>query len=221
MSYHSVYALQVKYTGFCPMIFAALAHVDGNVHALRAALSAIDDHGIHEIVAAGNFVCDGDAPGEVIDLLRERGVHCTMGLSDRRVVRAVRKKQNLSTDDAARATYDALTTAQLEWLGDLPLKRELAFDGTTVTVYFGSPSNIARVLASDDKDMVFQRLAEDTRTQVNVLAGTGTPFNKHIGNTLFVASGRVSHPDHAQYAIIDTDTSPITVEHRAAEIASA
>ncbi len=194
------------------MIIAAIAHVDGNIHALRAVFDTLDEQGIHEVIGTGNFVVGHSTPGEVIDLLQEKGTRCVMGSDDRKVVRAVRAKRHDKVDKTARDTYELLSTAHLEWLTDLRVRKDFSLEGVEISAYFGSPNNLSRQVSPDDNEMIFQRMAEETRRPINIIGGDGQPFTRIVGGTTFIAPGRVSNTSHAQYALIDTDATPYRIE---------
>ncbi len=62
---------------------AVLFDVHGNLAALDAVLAAIDAEGLDGVVCGGDLALYGPHPAGAVDRLRERGIPCVQGNTDR------------------------------------------------------------------------------------------------------------------------------------------
>ena len=206
------------------MILAAVGDIHGNLPDLEAVLEAIDEAGIHTIVNTGDCVVGFPWPNEAVDLLRRREILTVQGDRDRFAVRFLRKQQTLRKkwgDAEFRAvqwTHETARTDTLEYLRSLPRRGYLHLEGLGITVCHGTLTSQSEGLHPDDPESRFQRQWEEARSHVVILGRTHTPFQRWVGDTLFVNPGSVGINENgvARYALINTETNPWSVEFREA-----
>lgn len=100
---------------------AVLSDIHGNADALRAVLADIAALGIAEIINLGDHFSGPLAAAETAQILREVPMQCLRGNHDRWMVEKPLKKMMLSD----RQAHGQLSTAELDWLRDLPASLRL------------------------------------------------------------------------------------------------
>jgi len=196
------------------MLFAAIGCINGNSAALKSALAAIAEEGIHTILHTGNAVAGGEGGAEVLALLSSASAICVQGNHDRLVVRYARKQQTLESkiDEsllaAVRTAHQSLTSEHLECLRDWRKSRIIPLELKTGFLCHGSPGNPREILDADTPVVKLQRQREIARTDV-IVCGGGDPFIRVVDGTLFVSPGPLAdNAGRAHYTVIDTDAEP-------------
>jgi putative phosphoesterase len=200
------------------MYMAAIGDIHGNLPALEAVLSAIDDEGIQTIVNTGDAVAGQPWPNQVIELLRARNIPSVQGELDRRVVHFLSKqdtlRQRLTGEefDLLEQTFAVIESQNLEFLRRLPRYRMLQVEGVDICVCHGTPTSQSDTLDEEDPAAKFQRVREFTNAQIVVSGSTHRAFSRTVDAALFVNPGAAGIPPPgartASYAIIDTETDP-------------
>lgn len=106
-----------------PKPVAIISDIHGNLPALTAVIDDIERQGIDERVCLGDVVGYGARPAECMELLQAKGFKVILrGNHDAYVASDVDPTDiSAETLAAIRWTRDALTPAQRQWLGALPL----------------------------------------------------------------------------------------------------
>ena len=105
------------------MLIAILGDIHANIDALTATLDVLDRMSVDQVYCTGDVVGYGAAPGECIDLLRNRGIQSVSGNHDLCSYNAALHDTGNVREEAATVfswTHDRLRPDQLEWLGGLP-----------------------------------------------------------------------------------------------------
>lgn len=193
------------------MLLGIVSDPHGNSYGLEAALSALDDEGVDQIVCAGDVIGYYPFVNETITRLRDRGVTCIAGNHD------LYLRGELTVSDERWHAYhldyvdQVITSANRTWLAELPLHLELEFDATSIRVCHGSPWSAEDYVYPDKVDGVrFQ----DVRADVLVMGHTHIPLVRKIsrprGELLLLNPGSCGQPrDYiplAAYAVLDTTT---------------
>lgn len=196
------------------MLLAAIGNIRGNVRALEAALDAIEAMGIQTVLNTGNCAVGGGTINEAIGLLRERHVFSVQGEEDRRLVNFLRKQETLrrkwdpATFELYRQASDVIHSANLEYLRDMPKRREMTLEGIPIVQFHGTPTSQADSLTDDEPDDWFRRARESVNAPMLVFNGGETGFVRAVDDALFVGTGAIAGPGTARYAIINTETTP-------------
>lgn len=162
------------------MRFAVISDVQGNLHALEAALEAIEGYPqrIERIVAAGDIVGRGPQPNEVINLLRERGIESVRGNYDD----AVAFDRIGSGSDFADAQEEEIDAQALEWTrgtltpANLTFLRDLPRD---LRLFRGSAGIRVKKGSGDERASEYRRTFI-LRALFGGLAREGKSYNKRI-----------------------------------------
>jgi len=202
------------------MIIAALGGVSGNLPALDAVLSHIDNAGIHIVVNTGDTLVGCPFPNECLEKLEKREVLSVQGELDRQVLRVVRKAETLPqrVDPALFAAmqfaHEKTFSKNLEKIAGYPRRRIFTVDGLSVCLCHGTPSSQSDGLEETDDLAKFRRQREFANVHVVIAGRTPHAFSKMVDDTLFVNPGRVGagKPGHASYTVIDTENHPWKVD---------
>lgn len=93
------------------MKLGLISDIHGNLQALKAVLEALEPHGVDLILCAGDLVCYGANPNEVVNLCKENNITCVVGNYDDAVAW---DKPSVSRKPSSPRN-EALKLAALEW----------------------------------------------------------------------------------------------------------
>ncbi len=209
------------------MIIAAFGNVYGNFPALSAVLSQVSEEGIQTMFNTGNSVVGYPWPNEVIGLLTKYYVVSVQGSLDKSAMRFLRKNNSLraksdpSTFEHLQFTFDALQSANIEFLSGLPKHRTDNIELIDIFLCHGAPSNHACALTKNTSKERFRREREFANCSLIIHGKTEEQFVERVHDAMFVSPGSVGAVHQkkgvAQYAIINTEEEPWSVEFREAD----
>lgn len=206
------------------MRYALLADVHGNLHALEAAVSALESERIDQFLFAGDLVGYNAFPNECIEILEGLGAACVAGnhdlialdrLSDERCIPLAR--QSLSW------TRDVLVEDSIRFLSALPLMKE-APGGVALAhgslsdpqEYTNRPEQAARQLdqiAIDAPGVKFLVLGHTHhpwcygRASGTMKPARDAPMTLPLGQRYLINPGSVGQSrefkNHARFAVLD------------------
>jgi putative phosphoesterase len=216
------------------MRLAVISDIHANWHALQAVWADVLDQSPDAVIGLGDLVCYGAYPNEVIDFVREHNIPVLMGNYDDGVgfdrddCGCVYKDP---TDDARGHqsllwTRAHVTPDRKAYLRSLPFDRREVYSGQRVRLVHGSPRKINEYLYEDRPVSVFQNVARVADCDVLFFGHTHLPYQKQVGQTLFVNSGSVGKPKdgdpRAGYLVADFRTKlEITVRRVAYDVTAA
>lgn len=106
------------------MLTGIIGDIHGNIDALSATLDVFDRLAVKNVFCAGDVVGYGGAPGECIDMLRERNIPCACGNHDAYTTHPDRyNSKNVRTEANKVIEWNrkVLRPDHLDWLSKLPL----------------------------------------------------------------------------------------------------
>jgi len=197
-----------------------ISDVHANVIALEAALEALEERGAEVVVCLGDLVGYGPSPNETIELLRDKGVHCTLGAADERVAysfagpAAPRKGV---ADDILEWTKSVLEPENLRFLQSLAVQQRLQTPLGWLRYFHGSHDNPSERLNLNRDPISLGRMLERHRCNILVAGSTHVPFYRHIGdNGLVLNPGSVglslNGEPGADYALLTITDSGLELE---------
>lgn len=202
------------------MNIGLISDIHGNLHALQTVLEYLEAHDVEMILCAGDIVCYGAHPNEVIDILRERGIPCVTGNYDDAVgwdrPRAARQLSTPRNEPLKQAALDwtktRTTPKNRRYLKSLPWTLEFCLDGLRIRVIHAGPEHLDEWHTPDQPEG-FPALADRLKADVIVLGHSHRSFTYHDKHVLFInpgAVGRALDGDlRAAYAIFDTQTRQV------------
>ncbi len=177
------------------MRVAAIYDVHGNLPALEAALSAIDNSGV-ELIVVGGDIAWGPLPRETMERLLTLGERALFirGDADRDVVRSLAAEPDPDDEVAVESRWCAeeLSEEQLAFLTGQPETLAVDVDGLGPTLFcHGSPrSDRDRITVATPAERVLPMLA-GVGERVIVCGHTHAQFDRRFGDYRIVNAGSV------------------------------
>lgn len=176
---------------------ALISDIHGNLPALDAVLSDIEETGLAEIYCLGDLVGYGSDPAGVIDRVRFLNVPTIPGNYDEGIAQRRGEcgchyaTEQARADGAAsyRFTEPLVDDERAGWLAALPREIRLEVAGVRVLLAHGSPRKINEYLLPDRTDEQLTRLAEAAGADVVCVGHVHIPYHR----LLLAASGSPVH----------------------------
>lgn len=195
---------------------AFISDIHSNLEALEAVAGEIE--GL-EVYCLGDLVGYGANPNEVVEWVRDRGVHCIMGNHDYAVITGDTAFFNYNAARAIVWTRAHLKPTNLEFLMGLPRSRRLELGGLSLLMVHGSPEDpLEEYVYLESHSHLFSRYLKTARADIIALGHTHVPFvwEEDLGvvfNPGSVGQPRNGIPD-ACFAIVEVEGRKVTVTHR-------
>jgi putative phosphoesterase len=212
---------------------AVITDVHGNVPALEAALSRIEQLEIDEIYCGGDLVGYGPRPNEVCRMLEERGIPTIYGNYDYAIARDLDDCGCIYPTPRARKIGQASVAWTLEhtderskrFMRDLPFDLRFELAGQRVRLVHGSPRKVNEYLLEDRPARSFERIAQLAECDVLLFGHTHKPWIATYGDVLFVNCGSVGKPKdgdpRASFAVLGEHEGGVSVSIERADYAAA
>lgn len=206
------------------MKLAVFSDIHGNIQGLEAVLKDIAARGADVVWCGGDLVGYGANPGEVVDLIRSRGIPTIMGNYDDGIgyfriacgCDYPNEEAMLRGQRSIAWTKAHTTEEQKGYLRSLPYRLQREFEGRQVVLVHGSPDLLNEYLFEDVADEIFARHLESTRADLLIFGHTHKPFHKVVGGKHLINAGSAGKPKHgnpnATYALIEITASSLQVE---------
>jgi putative phosphoesterase len=179
-----------------------ITDIHGNLPALEAALTRIDQIGVDATYCGGDLVGYGPWPNSVCRLIEERGIPTIYGNYDYAIAR------DLEDCGCAYVTpHDReLGQRSVEWtiahtddrskdfMRALPFDLRFELAGMRIRLVHGSPRKVNEYLFEDKPARTFERIASGSGCDVLVFGHTHKPWIATYGGVLFVNCGSVGKP---------------------------
>jgi diadenosine tetraphosphatase ApaH/serine/threonine PP2A family protein phosphatase len=177
------------------MRLAFLGEIQGCLPALEAALAEIERRRVDVVLHTGNVVGAWPWPGEVISLLRERGIKGVRGLLDDAVgsghMPAPAGPGHRGREALCRWNRARLSRRDRQWLAELPFQMRAGSGSMEAAVFHATPVDLQMPPHEHQGDDFFREIAGYTGARVNVFGATGRPFWRVVDGRWFVNTGGV------------------------------
>ena len=186
---------------------ALFSDIHGNLVALDAVLTDIEEAGVDERYCLGDLVGYGPDPAGVVGRVRSLGVGTVLGNYDdgigaRRGECGCYYATALARADGAASyafTERAIDDGRAAWLAALPRELRLTEDGVRILLTHGSPRRINEYLLPDRTDSQLARLADEAEADVVCVGHIHIPYHRALtaddGRRVhYVSSGSVGKP---------------------------
>ena len=190
------------------MKIAVISDIHGNLPALEAALSLINDHNVDMILGAGDWIGYGPFPTEVIDRLKTAGVKCIRGNYDVKAINAIKnpenyvKKLKMHKWSVLKWTVNQLKPAHVKWIRSLPDSRELEpIKNCTIRMFHGSPEGNEGRIYPSITGRAIASMSNEPLPDVLIAGHTHIPFVKEVDGCLIMNPGSAGQP-------VDGDSRP-------------
>lgn len=213
------------------MRIGLISDLHANLQATQAVLAALDRETVDLILCAGDLVCYGANPNEVLALLRRRGIACVLGNYDAAAgwgYPISRRPSNPRTEAvkqlAIEWTRAILQPGHRRYLRGLPWWHTGRYEALSLTMLHAGPEHLDEAILPDHEPRQRQ-VAQRTEAEVLVLGHTHLAFTVDYGDLLVVnpgAVGRALDGDvRAAYAILDTHTRVVDLRRIAYDVDAA
>lgn len=180
------------------MKLGLISDIHGNLQALQAVLKALEPHKVDLILCAGDLVCYGANPNEVVNLCKEKNIACVLGNYDD----AVAWDKSTVSRKPSSPRNEALKIAALEWtkenvnketkdyLKSLAWRLEYQFADKRLMMIHAGLDYLDEWVSPDlteSLDSLANRLAVD----VGILGHTHQTFAQEHRSRLFINPGTV------------------------------
>lgn len=199
------------------MNFGLISDIHANLPALESVLAELDACGVDRIFNAGDLVCYGPFPNEVIRLLRQRGVMSIYGNRDREVYEFPWKHEQYQTNlhplkfRAYEWTYNNLTAGNLDYLKSLPERSSIPVNSHRLLMVHDMPQ-----LRLSTPDSEFEEVATIVEEDIIIFGHTHIPFVREAAGKLFVNTGSVGRPGdgdtRAGYALLEVEPGRVVAQ---------
>jgi putative phosphoesterase len=180
------------------MKLGLISDIHGNLQALEAVLAALETHNVDLIVCAGDLVCYGANPNEVVQLCKEKNITCVTGNYDD----AVAWNKRSASRKPSSPRNETLKLAALEWtkqhvlretkdyLKSLPWRLEYQFTDKYITVLHAS-LNYLDEWVSPELPRSLEKLSKRVVADVIIVGHTHQAFTHEYHRRLVVNPGAV------------------------------
>lgn len=200
------------------MILGVISDVHANVLALEAAVAAMRQRGVDNIICLGDLVGYGPSPNETIDMIREEGIICTLGAADERIAfdfARARKPRAGVADQILEWTREVIEPRHVEYLRSLPVQRRLTTAAGRLRYFHGSPETPGERLNLNQDPVSLMNLLERNRCNIMIAGATHVPFYRQVGEGYVLNPGSVglalNGEPGADYAVLTIDDGMINV----------
>ncbi|MEZ7198384.1 metallophosphoesterase family protein [Pseudodesulfovibrio karagichevae] len=209
---------------------AIMSDVHGNFEALKEVLADLDGRPVDAVYCLGDMIGYGPQPQECVDLLRGRGVECTMGNHEQGLINIhYLRGFNQPAADMLRRTREMISEETYRWL---TTRHKAIVEHGCRFVHGLPPDSVTEYLWKYEDEMagVFARYAEDvcfvghTHDLMRYTCLRGEPVRHPLpeGETVLeqgvrhlVNIGSVGQPrdgdNRAKYGILDLDSRVLTM----------
>ncbi|MDR1168800.1 MAG: metallophosphatase family protein [Heliobacteriaceae bacterium] len=219
------------------MKIAVISDIHGNFQALESVLEDIKKNNCDKIFCLGDLALAGPEPAKVVDFLmhetRPANVSGSPAASCLEIIQgncdkfigdyssAVFERVKEKFPAMANALADdvlVLSSAQKEYLKNLPPQKELEIEGVKILLVHGSPRDNNEDILPDMPLEVVEEMLEGTNADVIFCGHTHIPCGYQTGKKQTVVNtGSVGRPmtqARACYVIADFKNGGFSVEHR-------
>lgn len=185
-----------------PEAVAVITDIHGNLAALQAALTRIEELGIDSVFCGGDLVGYGPHPNEACALIAGRDIPTIYGNYDYAIARdeedcgcAYVTPHDRELGQLSVAWTLAHTSRDSkDFMRELPFDLQFRVGDTDVHLVHGSPRKVNEYLFEDKPARLYERLAAAERDRVLVFGHTHKPWVHEYGGVLFVNCGSVGKP---------------------------
>lgn len=181
---------------------AIITDIHGNLPALQAVLSRIEELGVERVFCGGDLVGYGPHPNEVCALIAERDIPTIYGNYDYAVARdeedcgcayVTQHDRDLGRLSVAWTLANTGRQAK-DFMRGLPFDLRFPVGTADVHLVHGSPRKVNEYLFEDKPARLYERLAAAESGRVLVFGHTHKPWVHAYGGVLFVNCGSVGKP---------------------------
>ncbi|HGY08544.1 MAG TPA: metallophosphoesterase [Oceanithermus profundus] len=174
------------------MRLGLFSDVHANLPALEATLGVLNDEGVDFMLCLGDVVGYGPHPREVVQLLKQRGIVCTLGAADANLAFPfARTEREGVADETLDWTREQLTPEEVRWLRYLPVTYRLQTPYGRLRGFHGLPYQPEKRFPLAKATAELEPLFERMMSRILVTGGSHVPFHRQVGDYWLIDPGSV------------------------------
>jgi putative phosphoesterase len=188
---------------------ALIADIHANSAALDAVIRDARARGAQAFICAGDVVGDGSHPDEVCRQVIELGVVGVQGEHDRKMVKAIRKREGRRRDATPGGVpASTMLPTHVAYLESLPAERRFTLRGMRFLITHTAPAGEKREIGPGIPDETLARYAYIADAECVIVGHSHRPFLRTAGPVRFINPGSVGRPaardpvPRAEYAML-------------------
>lgn len=214
------------------MKIGLISDIHGNIHALDAVLDALKREDISYILCAGDLVCYGATPNEVVQRIYERNIPCVAGNYDAAVgwdlPKASRKPSSPQNEPLKQAALDwtkeVIHPNAKQYLNQLAWTSVFDVKGSKIQTLHAGFDYLDEWL-SPDTPGTLEDAAKRVSAPVVIVGHTHQIFTYTCNDVLFINPGPVGRSldgdPRASFAILNTETNEVNFQRLPYDLDSA
>lgn len=180
---------------------AVLSDIHGNIEALKAVITDLQNRQCDKILCTGDLVGYGPRPNEVIELIKDLNITTVMGNYDEAVgfklpacgCHIDNPLQKNLTQNALKWSIAHTQDYNREFLRSLPENISIDVEGFKMYITHAAPDSITEYIYPSDEERI-EQLLEDIEESVYIYGHTHIPFKKEYKDKLIINAGSVGRP---------------------------
>lgn len=192
------------------MKIGVLSDIHSNIVAFKAVITELKKEGITEFIIAGDHICDGPGPNEVIDEIKSLSSYCIRGNRENYILdmhkNGVEEWEKHKQVSAIVWTYKELSKSSIDFLENLEEKMYIDINGEKIKIVHGSPNDVYEHLYPHDEEQL-NMYTDGLKASVLVTGHTHHAFIKTVNDVLIINPGSVGlsfkDPFTSEYGIIE------------------
>ena len=174
------------------MRLGLFSDVHANLPALEATLATLDEEGVDFMLCLGDVVGYGPHPREVVQLLKQRSIVCTLGAADANLAYPfARTKREGVADETLDWTRDQLTPEEVHWLRHLPVTYRLQTPYGRLRGFHGLPYHPEKRFPLAKAIAELEPLFERMMSRILASGGSHVPFHRQVDDYWIIDPGSV------------------------------
>ncbi|WP_286748399.1 metallophosphoesterase family protein [Roseivirga sp. UBA1976] len=183
--------------------------VFGGVYSNLQALEALHEIAGEKEIPASNIICTGDMVGycaqpvEVLDFIRNWGIHAILGNVEIQLKEG-EEDCGCNFNDGSRCdlfsrqwypfAQSQVRSEQIEWLRELPEFIRFQFAGKSCFVLHGGLENTSEYIFESTPDERKRAILDQTQSDIILAGHCGLPFNSPVEDKLWLNPGVIGMP---------------------------
>lgn len=184
-----------------------MSDLHGYISGVESALTLFADHGVNQILCAGDLIDGAEAGVAVTERIQALGIPCVQGNHDSQAWSSVEPATPHAAGLASRFQEpNGLRAKHVEYLSQLPLNYQATYSGLRVCLTHATMWSQFEYLFPHSPRDLFLRMASFANADVICYGHTHMPLCRQVGTTWFVNPGSIygnRHTFNRSCAIID------------------
>lgn len=174
-------------------VVGIIGDMHGNYEGFLKALEIFEQHGVMQILCAGDIVDRGGHADDIVKMIRARNILCIAGNHDRTVVTNQARWRASKNAERLRELGRIVSDETITFLKALPDTAEIIIADKRILIAHGAPWSDVITVFPDSRQSTFERINNDYggNYDIVILGHTHQPMHARIGNLHILNAGSV------------------------------